>query len=77
MQGYRRDSEGKDYRSPQQLDLINSKISEKADEMSVDFIDELNAKGIKTPEDLENKQKIVEQVLISYKNKAVEWLKNS
>ena len=77
LNAYRRNSEGNDYRSPEQLDSINSNVNGKADEMSIDFIDELNAKGIKNPDDLETKSKIVEEVLVSYRNKVIEWLKNS
>jgi hypothetical protein len=42
--------------------------------MSIDFIDELSAKGVKNPDDLEEKSQIVEQVLLSYRKKLVEWL---
>jgi hypothetical protein len=42
--------------------------------MSIDFVDELNAKGIVTPEDFEQKSDIVESVLVAYREKLVKWL---
>jgi hypothetical protein len=73
-EAYRRNIAKNDFRSPEQLDSINSIVDNKAEEMSIDFIDELSAKGVKNPDDLEEKSQIVEQVLLSYRKKLVEWL---
>jgi hypothetical protein len=75
-EAYRRDAAKNDFRSPEQLDSINSDVDNKAEEMSIDFIDELRAKGVKNPDDLLEKSQIVEQVLLSYRKKLVEWLQN-
>ena len=45
-EAYRRNLKENDFRTPEQVDLINSMVNGKADEMSIDFVDELNAKGI-------------------------------
>ena len=73
-EAYRRDVAKNDFRTPEQLDAINSTIDSRADDMSIDFIDELEAKGIQNPDDFETKSEIIENVLISYRKKVFEWL---
>lgn len=73
-EAYRRNIAENDFRPPEELDSINSIVDSKAEEMSVDFIDELNAKGVKNPGDFEEKSQIVEEVLLSYRKKLFEWL---
>ena len=73
-EAYRRDPKKNDYRTAEELRSIDSNVSSKADEMSIDFVDELNAKGIVTPEDFEQKSDIVEGVLVAYRERLVKWL---
>ena len=73
-EAYRRDPKKNDYRTVEELRSIDSNVSSKADEMSIDFVDELNAKGIVTPEDFEQKSDIVEGVLVAYRERLVKWL---
>lgn len=71
---FRRNLGEGDYRTPEQLGSIDTNVINKADELSIDFIDELNAKGIRTPEDFETKSDVAEQILLTYREKLVEWL---
>jgi len=73
-EAYRKNIAENDFRPPEQLDSINSIVDSKAEEMSVDFIDELSAKGVNNPDDFEEKSQIVEEVLLSYRKKLFEWL---
>jgi hypothetical protein len=73
-EAYKRDPTKNDYRTPDELRSINSSVSKKADEMSVDFVDELNAKGIVTPDDFDQKSGIVESVLVTYRERLIKWL---
>jgi len=73
-EAYRRDPKKNDDRTVEELRSIDSNVSSKADEMSIDFVDELNAKGIVTPEDFEQKSDIVEGVLVAYRERLVKWL---
>ena len=53
---------------------IETLIEEKAEKMSEDFLDELEVRGITSPEDYLGGAKIIEETLISYQAKFLSWL---
>ena len=63
-----------EYRSSDELAMIESAMEQKAGDMSTDFADELEAKGIVNPEDYSGKRQIIEATLDSYQNKFMKWL---
>ena len=42
--------------------------------MSEDFVDELEVKGVVTPEDYENEVDIIKETLETYRKKIFKWL---
>jgi len=74
IDAFRRDLTKDEYRTSEELVQIEAKVKEKAEEMSEDFIDELEVKGISTPEDYEQKTRIIEETLEIYRNKFIKWL---
>ena len=71
---FRRDLTKGEYRTSEELAQIEAKVREKAEKMSEDFVDELEVKGISTPEDYEQKARIIEETLEIYRNRLVKWL---
>lgn len=71
---YRLDREKGEYRTEEESQAIQNEVTSKADEMSKEFLDELNAKGVTTPDDLNEKQEIVKDTLTSYQKKFFNWL---
>ena len=63
-----------EYRTHEELARIKALLRVRAEEMSIDFLDELNVKGILTPEDYEEKRQILEETLLIYLNKFLKWL---
>jgi len=73
-ESYKMRPDKSEYRSSDELAMIESAIEQKAEEMSTDFADELEAKGVVTPEDYFGKQQIVKASLDSYRDKFMKWL---
>jgi hypothetical protein len=73
-EAYKMRSGKPEYRSSDELATIDSAIEQKAEEMSTDFADELEAKGVVTPSDYFEKQQIVKTALDGYRDKFTKWL---
>lgn len=65
----------REYRTSEELAAIEASVRDKAKEMSRDFLDELEVKGISNPEDYEKKWPILEKILQSYREKLLKWLR--
>lgn len=63
------------YRSPRGLSKITATLRSKAEEMSIDFIDELEARNLSTPEDYEVNWPVLKEIIANYIGKYLEWLK--
>jgi len=72
---YRVDAEKGEYRTADELDSLRDNVRRKAEEMSKDFVDELNAKGVVAPNDLNEKVDTLKHTLELYREKFFKWLK--
>jgi len=76
QEAFRLDSDTGDYRTRKELTTIETGVMKKAEQMSSDFLDELHAKGISSPKDYEEKWRILEKTLMSYRDKLFKWLRD-
>lgn len=73
VDAFRLDGKG-EYRTQEELADIEAVVRSRAEEMSNDFLDELEAKGIATPEEYKEKPQILEETLRAYLDKFLQWL---
>ena len=57
--------------------VIQGRVDNKAEEMATDFLDELEARGVKDANDYGNKQEIVKETVESIKTNSLNGLKNN
>jgi len=74
LDAFRLDLGKGEYRTQGELARIETLLRAKTEQMSIDFLDELNVKGVSTPEDYEEKRQILEETLHVYLNKILKWL---
>ena len=55
---------------------IEARVVAKAEQMSSDFLDELDVRGISSPEDYEEKWRVLEETLMNYRDKLLKWLRD-
>ena len=70
---FRLDEKG-EYRNGKELADIEAQVRDKIEKMSPDFLDELNVKGLVSPEDYDRKLDVLIETLRSYRDKFFKWL---
>ena len=74
VETFRHDPTQDGYRSSEELAEIEARVKEKAERMSEDFTDELEVKGISTPQDYIERTQIIADILQIYRNRFLKWL---